>query len=615
MKDKVFVLFSGGVDSAGLLFNLLEKGFECFPIYFKWRTCNVAIKEVKIINWFYEMYKDKYPLFHKPEIHFEREIAETIDTKENIMSRNRIFLKWLIDRCIKENIHNIGMGEYSFKKAPDIWQENDGKNCWIYYWGPPNVDCDANDLQGFINKNNPKDFKIKLWTLDDFGIATFKHHRVEIGRKVIGYDMFKTTCLLKGTQILMENYSIKFIEDIVVGDIILGLRGSKLIPSRVIRLFKRTSSVGSLKYNKKELLSITDNHKILQVAKDSEKTYVIPSELVSTIRVYDINNSRFLDDWYTGWLAGYTEGDGCLRQLPNNYVLSYHSKDIQLLEFVNGCLTQFGIPKLNIKIYATYRGHNLYKMATWKKSTINKVKEVISFIDTKDYMRGYLAGIYDAEGSNQNTCKHICISNSNPVILSKIEKFLKCLKYSYKKRLGHPKGTGNLFSNNGKRYLSKRDLYLICMPNYIKFNIECKPVLKRKIKYTSTTWKLKDRICNFKYINNIKDNQVVYNLETETGNYIANGIIVHNCCGKGGNGPDCGGLYQQDYLCAERHVAMLKVFGYDNTFYLKDPKFNPYFIEYCVQMNYLPGILWTLKNNKKALRISKLNLIKILKEY
>jgi len=92
---------------------------------------------------------------------------------------------------------------------------------------------------------------------------------------------------------------------------------------------------------------------------------------------------------------------------------------------------------------------------------------------------------------------------------------------------------------------------------------------------------------------------------------IGEDVFLTTSCGYGHNGIDCG----ECYLCGEIAVAKRKVFGYDKTIYLKDPEVhNIYYPEYCVQMNYLPGLLRVLKNNYKNIRIPRLELIKKLKE-
>jgi len=67
----------------------------------------------------------------------------------------------------------------------------------------------------------------------------------------------------------------------------------------------------------------------------------------------------------------------------------------------------------------------------------------------------------------------------------------------------------------------------------------------------------------------------------------------------------------QCYLCVERNVAMLSALGEDKTTYDKDPRESPLFPEYCVQMRYMPGLIWVFKNRPNLLRIPFAQLVSL----
>ena len=184
MNKKTYVLVSGGLDSSAVLFHLLRRGFIVYPLYIVWNPyVGVHVKEFKIVKMLYNKYKTVYPELHQPQLIYDRQLISNI--QNNITYRNRLLLDKVIDLCLKAKIYYLGMGEYK------------GSDNWVYNSGPPVEDCDTKYLDKYIlNKSKGK---IKLITLDNFGIATYKNDRFRICYEVLGEDTFLTTsCRFSG---------------------------------------------------------------------------------------------------------------------------------------------------------------------------------------------------------------------------------------------------------------------------------------------------------------------------------------------------------------------------------------------------------------------------------
>ena len=140
-----------------------------------------------------------------------------------------------------------------------------------------------------------------------------------------------------------------------------------------------------------------------------------------------------------GYVAGMSEGDGTLWQSWNrsgskSWRFRLVLWDDEPVEYFSRCLDVLGI-KWHWGNYQTY-GHKDYipdtlirKRALWITDDFNakKIKDLEDLEDVSDeFVRGWLAGIFDAEGS---ACGGKCIRISqlakNLKVKDKIVKFLK----------------------------------------------------------------------------------------------------------------------------------------------------------------------------------------------
>lgn len=356
-------------------------------------------------------------------------------------------------------------------------------------------------------------------------------------------------CAIPGTKILMADYSLKKIEDIKSGDFVMGAVSGKskfnLIPTKVINTANRY-------YEGKLYGKFTDNHPIL-ATRPSRKLYVPAKNSQSQVCPITPKISIPQTDMYKlGYIIGCFRGDGSYK----TYITKEHTYNVRKRICKNGKRVYVeGETEI-----AHYYPHSIYKLRFFvkdldityrlkeyldcfnsyfyiKSCTITKITREAIFANTEeaynwliniidknllkntnlDYCKGFLAGIYDCEGSFSGGI--LRIGQNEGDTLNEIIRCINLLKYKY-------------------RYedYEKCKTIRILGEDTLKFIEDICPACKRKLygRKTTSFYIRKGRLPISEY------KGLVYNFETETNNYVADGIVVHNCyLGKNNQGtPD-----------------------------------------------------------------------------
>jgi hypothetical protein len=126
-------------------------------------------------------------------------------------------------------------------------------------------------------------------------------------------------CLSAGSMILMADFTEKPIENIQVGDVIIGqkkINGKefrRFFPSKVTNIMKRTSQKTIRILTNKGFLQCTPEHKIMGSTENrqgvdwKEARGYSPYQIVRFIG----RTTNDTEEYLKGWLSGYIEGDGC----------------------------------------------------------------------------------------------------------------------------------------------------------------------------------------------------------------------------------------------------------------------------------------------------------------
>ncbi|MCX6742025.1 MAG: hypothetical protein NTX24_02515 [Candidatus Pacearchaeota archaeon] len=322
-------------------------------------------------------------------------------------------------------------------------------------------------------------------------------------------------CFTKETGVLMANLTYKLISDIKIGEEVVGKdKKGNLVFTKVKRTFKRkTSDLVKIKTDQFDLMC-TPEHKFYYHSAHSHWTQAqnLKNKKIHWFGYgFDVN-----DEFKRGWLAGMSDGDGCFYRQGNAYHFRLKVKDEEITKNFTKWANYFEFPVRDVDYLKKYEYYISILTSTPKT---HHFQEFLKRESGLDYSRGYLAGIFDAEGSGPSKVKQAVIYNSNLRIVKKVEHYLNQLKISYK-----------VYSDTRRDKNHHNDNYHIKINNVPEFFVRCPPILERKRKNLlwMTLKSVKSRIKILDVIN-INKSTEVYNLETETKNYIANGFLVHNC--------------------------------------------------------------------------------------
>lgn len=335
------------------------------------------------------------------------------------------------------------------------------------------------------------------------------------------------TCFTKGHKVLMANFTYKNIEKVKIGDEVIGLAEGN------IRTFTRTKVLKTLKNESNSLVDVTVGGQTIRCTRDHkwlvrcnptsnlvwQDTNIITSKYVKDLQYQHLNQSNF----DRGWLQGVLDGDGWF----TDNQIGLASTDKEIIERFDKILKKL---KIIPRQHRTNKEKHVVRSVIYKEAEVEKIHFYLQSANTSNssYRRGYLAGIYDADGSvHQRVGCQPVIYNSSENILLRIESYLSSLRIHYTKSINYKKGAPVTHIHNNK-YKHTKDLWVISITDGFKFFTYCPGVLQRKQKVGYTLKNIRNQ-SQFESVLPIQDNEEVYNLSTETGNYIINGFIVHNC--------------------------------------------------------------------------------------
>ena len=227
-----------------------------------------------------------------------------------------------------------------------------------------------------------------------------------------------------------------------------------------------------------------------------------------------------------GYLSGLIRGDGTLASYEyqrEGKRRAYHALRLALTDFEALRRAQQYLAELEVALeeyvfkqaYAAGDSKPMMGIRTGSRSLVDRVRDLISWPrrPDDDWCRGFLAGIFDAEGSHSGAIR---IANTDPEIIDWI---MYCLRrFQFQHVVEDPKRPNNI------RYVRLRG----GLRQRLRFLHITDPAITRKRSIEGLALK-NDAQLGVVSIRRLTNKTRLYDITTGTGDFIANGVVSHNC--------------------------------------------------------------------------------------
>lgn len=238
------------------------------------------------------------------------------------------------------------------------------------------------------------------------------------------------------------------------------------------------------------------------------------------------------DDYVRGYLCGMIRGDGNI--FSGSYMRPGRSQrwlvseqhqfrlalvDLEALDRTQAYLDDFGLKtKRSLFQKSDARKKEVWAIRVSGREAIEQIRGLISWpsIATDEWVRGFLAGIFDAEGNYSQHVLRICNTDSEIVdwVSRSFERF--GFKYTLETRP----------CASGKTLMVIR--LLGRLPEKLRFFHTIDPAITRKRTIEGISIKT-DAKLRVVAIEDLGIEMPMYDITTGTGDFIANGVVSHNC--------------------------------------------------------------------------------------
>lgn len=347
-------------------------------------------------------------------------------------------------------------------------------------------------------------------------------------------------CLTPETPILFADMSWRPIGDARVGDEIVGFDEYPTMGSQR-RKFRR-SVIEALWWNRKPTLRLvtdsgevqtTAEHRWLEHHRQSGHLGHWGDPWKGTERLVVGNPLRSISmhetlpvtaEYRRGYLAGMTESDGTMRYDPSltdqpvpYWRVALQSRDEIALGRLVAYLSDFGIEAWTRPFRGDYdpRHSPMQKVEIRARGRLSQLYGLIQPSESRDYMRGYLAGFFDGDGSGD--AGRITIYNTKAERLARLTSYGRVLGFDL--QIQSSAGDASSVRLHGGVRESMRFVATV-MPALLRKA----PLFGVSMQYDPTT------------IEAVESGPVrdVVDIQTSTGTYFAAGYATHNCFAKKG---------------------------------------------------------------------------------
>jgi DNA repair photolyase len=346
-------------------------------------------------------------------------------------------------------------------------------------------------------------------------------------------------CLSADTPILMANGRTAAIADLKVGDEIYGTvrRGNyrRYVKTRVLAHWRTIKPAYRVSLEDGTQLIASADHRFLsdrgwkhvtgRMSGVGQRPYLTTgNKLMGT--GYFASAPENSSDYRRGYLCGMIRGDGCIATYsydrpgrPGSVVHLFRLAltDSEALDRASAYLAGFGVPTKRFAFApATGTRRAIGAIRNQSGSGVRIVSELICWPDASsdDWCKGFLAGIFDAEGSYSGGI--LRIANTDPEIIKMIMLCLDRLSFRYMTDFGGQQNRVTLVRIVGG------------LREKLRFFQATDPAITRKRSIEGTAIK-SDAKLGVVSVEPLGMALPMYDVTTGTGDFVANGVVSHNC--------------------------------------------------------------------------------------
>ena len=385
-------------------------------------------------------------------------------------------------------------------------------------------------------------------------------------------------CVSPDTLVFMADGTSKRIDDVQVGDEIYGVERQDtgkyaIARAKVTAKAEVTKKPYRLTFSNGQHVVCSGDHRFLTDRGWKHTTgtergryrrpFLTENNHMVCIPVYPTVEFDVTDDYRRGYLSGIIRGDANLAEYhyedrESIYAFRLALKEQEAIDRTSEYLAHFGIevrefgfPMVDRKTKETVNHKAIRKNGVYN---YEKIQSLIEWdTDNREWLRGFMAGIYDAEGCKDRAKR---MSNSNQQIIDTYCLALEKFGFDYTFDKPEQKSSGKLVQ------VVRLKGGLLTSLLFLR---TCRPAITSLFDFEGYRLKFTEPPVHLVEKKKLTNPARLIDIETTTGNFFANGIVAHNCYLS--QGPSAGYLGQpqavlkKDVLSNNHayHLAMTEI--------------------------------------------------------
>jgi DNA repair photolyase len=348
-------------------------------------------------------------------------------------------------------------------------------------------------------------------------------------------------CVHGDTQILMADGGTRRIADVRPGDVLYGTMRvgwyRRYVKSRVLAHWSVIKQAYRITLQDGTTLVAGADHRFLtergwkfvtgRGSGPEQRPYLTTGNKMMGVGAFAAGPAQN-EDYRLGYLSGLIRGDGHLRshvyrRSPGRSGTVHQFRlamiDVEALLRAQQYLDDWHIRTKHFIFQRAAVGRRLiHAVRAQDRPSVDEIRMLIAWPEraSADWSAGFLAGIYDAEGSYIDGCLRIC--NTDRTIVEWTERCLQQLSFRYA-------------MEPVARTASKPIVYLRVLGGlreHLRFFHSVDPAIVRKRDIAGQAVKSTARL-GVVSVESLGKAMRLYDITTETEDFIANGVVSHNC--------------------------------------------------------------------------------------